>query len=467
MWVTLDVPLGDGTNREETSTKYYWRERTYDTYTGSGWTNGPTEATPLAARTPWTASEGPRFALTQTYTMMRPSPYAYGVNEPTTLSIDYAALSRGPGDLVGLSVEADNYSVLSYVPNATAAELRAAEGEYPSWVRERYLPLPPIPERVRDEAYRIVIAADATTRYDKARAIETYLRTLTYDLEVPASPPGADAVDHFLFETRAGFCDHSASAMTVMLRSLGVAARYVSGYGMGTYHPEVNAWLVTSANAHAWVEVYFPGLGWVEFEPTPSQSAFQWPEGRPTSDAAVAPPATATPAPQALRDAEGEGGSPEAPTTLRHALGRYSWLAVLAGVALLWVVVAQGPRWLPVNNHSPREAVLRAYRRFDLLARWLGIDARGATPRETLGCLETELRHRFGPEMDISGLASLYERARYGWSPITSGEADHAVAYWQQARRQILPRPWRLVGRAPASELTSGQTRRPKQSRDR
>jgi hypothetical protein len=259
-------------------------------------------------------------------------------------------------------------------------------------------------------------------------------------------------VDHFLFETRAGFCDHSASAMAVMLRALGIATRYASGYGMGTYQPEVDAWLVTSANAHAWVEVYFPGLGWVEFEPTPVQSPFQRPEARPTPDPAAAPVATPTLAPEEP-DAAPEGGNAVGGLAwLRRLVQRYPWLAVLAGAALLWMVVAQRPRWLPTNGHSPRETVMRVYRRFDLLGRWLRIDARGATPREALSRLERELRRRFGRQMDVSELAKLYERARYGPAPLTWDDAADAGALWQRVRRDILRRAWRLAGRRPRSE---------------
>ena len=446
MWVTLDRGLGDASGAIAASpAKFYWRERTYDTYTGRGWTNGSTEATSLPAQTPWSAMEGPRLMLAQTYTLLRPSAYAFGVNEPVSLDADSVLLTRGPGDLVALSGAAERYTVLSHVPAPGIAELRAAEGEYPAWVRERYLALPPIPERVRAEAYRIASAAGATTRYDKARAVEAYLRGLTYDLEVPAPPAGADVVDHFLLETRAGFCDHSASAMTVLLRSLGVAARYASGYGMGEYHAEEDAWLVTSANAHAWVEVYFPGVGWIEFEPTPAQSPFQRPEARPTTDPALAPLATPT--------SDAEGGQSAGPTggdaasrSLRELAGRFSWLAAVVGVALLWVVAAQRPRWLPGNGHTPRQEVLRVYRRLTLVGRWLGVDTGAATPRETLNDLQRELQDRFGPHAGVAELVPLYERARYGAAPVSWSDAEEASALWRRARDVVLHRGWRLLG---------------------
>lgn len=444
MWVTLD---GAPTDAAGFATKHYWRERTYDTYTGRGWTNGPTQDVSLPPETPWAAPEGPRLTLRQTYTLLRPSAYAFGVSEPVSLTAPAALLSRGPGDLVALSVADERYTVISHVPAATVGELQAAEGEYPAWVRERYMALPPIPERVRDEAYRIATTAGASTRYDKARAIEAYLRGMTYDLGVPAPPAGADVVDHFLFETRAGFCDHSASAMTVLLRALGVAARYASGYGMGEYHPEANAWLVTRANAHAWVEVYFPGVGWIEFEPTPAQSPFQRPEARPTEDPALAPLATPTPqgAEPPLDEPSESAAAPQSGS--RNLTRPAAWLVAITGAALLWVVAVRRPRWLPGNGVSPRDEVVRVYRRFSQLGRWLGVDSRGATPREALAALQRALERKFGPEVEVSGLAPLYERAQYGSAPVTCADADDAVALWRALRAGVLRRVWRLVAR--------------------
>lgn len=442
MWVTLGEAVGG--QSQDAAAKYYWRERTYDTYTGRGWRNDSSTSAPLTAETPWGVTEGPRSVLTQTYSMLRPAPFAMSVNEPTTLSTDAVALSRGPEDLIALTAAAARYTVVSHVPAATIAELRAAEGEYPSWVRERYIALPPIPERVRAEAYRIASAAGANTRYDRARAVEAYLRGMAYDLEVPAPPQGADVVDHFLFETRAGFCDHSASAMTVLLRALGVAARYASGYGMGKYHVEESAWLVTSANAHAWVEVYFPELGWVEFEPTPAQSPFERPEARPMSDALPAASATSTQDAGATpATATGDHRSPTLPW--QEALRRFPWLIALVGLALLWVV-AQRPYWLPGNGHSPRNEIVRVYHRFTVAARWLGVDSGGATPREALRDLQGTLQRRFGAHVVVGELAPLYERARYGASPITWGDANEARAIWRRARRAVLRRAWRLMG---------------------
>jgi hypothetical protein len=97
------------------------------------------------------------------------------------------------------------------------------------------------------------------------------LRAYPYDLEVPAPPEGQDVADYFLFDLKKGYCDYYATAMVVLARASGIPARFVSGYSSGYYDAEHARYVVREMNAHSWVEVYFPEIGWVEFEPTASQ----------------------------------------------------------------------------------------------------------------------------------------------------------------------------------------------------
>lgn len=106
-------------------------------------------------------------------------------------------------------------------------------------------------------------------------------------------PVGRDVVDYFLFDAPGGFCSYFASAMVVMLRLEGVPARIVSGYAMGDYDFAQHAYRVPASSAHAWVEVYFPSYGWVEFEPTTSQAVFNY-------RAEEAPPPIATQPPEGV-----------------------------------------------------------------------------------------------------------------------------------------------------------------------
>jgi hypothetical protein len=113
------------------------------------------------------------------------------------------------------------------------------------------------------------LAAGSPTTYDFVRAIEGWLGENTeYSLEAPVPPTGQDSVDHFLFDGRLGFCEQIASATTIMLRSQGVPARLVTGYVPSERDRVSGVWISRAKDAHAWVEVYFPGTGWVPFDPT-------------------------------------------------------------------------------------------------------------------------------------------------------------------------------------------------------
>jgi transglutaminase-like putative cysteine protease len=113
------------------------------------------------------------------------------------------------------------------------------------------------------------------TPYDRARAIEQYLRTFPYSLDVPHPPPDQDLVDYFLNDLRKGYCDYYASAMVVLARAAGIPARLAIGYANGTYDLNSRRFLVTEADAHSWVEVFFPNIGWVAFEPTAGRPALE------------------------------------------------------------------------------------------------------------------------------------------------------------------------------------------------
>lgn len=144
-------------------------------------------------------------------------------------------------------------------------------------VYEKYLQLPEeLPQRVRDLAASLTVSAD--NAYDKAKAIERYLAAnYAYNLDVPPVPRDRDFVDFFLFDQTEGYCTYFASAMTVLARCAGLPARYVEGYMLPPEPVEgsTNWFIVTNMQAHAWVEIYFEGYGWLPFEPTPPfRSAF-------------------------------------------------------------------------------------------------------------------------------------------------------------------------------------------------
>jgi transglutaminase-like putative cysteine protease len=161
------------------------------------------------------------------------------------------------------------YSGFSRLPPFNAAKLRSATTDYSSDINSTYLQLPAgLDARIPELAKQIT--KNARTPFDKAITIESYLRDrFTYTLNLTGKP-GDDPLAHFLFETRAGHCEYFASAMTILLRTLGVPSREVNGFLPGEYNDLGGDYIVRASDAHSWVEVYFPGLGWQTFDPTPA-----------------------------------------------------------------------------------------------------------------------------------------------------------------------------------------------------
>jgi len=159
------------------------------------------------------------------------------------------------------------YEGFSVLPAMNVAKLRLATTDYPDDVKDLYLQLPSLDPRVKDLAEQIT--ASEQTPIDKAIAVESYLRTrYAYTLNLTGKP-GNDAIAHFLFETRAGHCEYFASAMAIMLRTIGIPTREVNGFLPGEYNDLGEDYIVRASDAHSWVEVYFPGTGWLTFDPTP------------------------------------------------------------------------------------------------------------------------------------------------------------------------------------------------------
>jgi protein-glutamine gamma-glutamyltransferase len=160
------------------------------------------------------------------------------------------------------------YFGYSRLPVRNPAKLRAASAEYSDEMRSLYLQLPPLDARIPELSQKVT--AQARTPYDKAVAIESYLRSrYAYTLQL-SGKPGDDPLAHFLFETHAGHCEYFASAMTIMLRTLGIASREVNGFLPGEFNDLAGDYIVRASDAHSWVEVYFPGTGWTTFDPTPA-----------------------------------------------------------------------------------------------------------------------------------------------------------------------------------------------------
>ena len=162
------------------------------------------------------------------------------------------------------------YKALSDTAQPDVALLRSDVQPYPA-AFERYQQLPgSIDSRIGALANAIVANAHARNRYDEAKAIESDLQTqYGYSLQMRAGGP--DPLSDFLFNIKTGHCEYFSTAMAVMLRTRGIAARVVNGFLPGEYNEAADAYTVRQSDAHSWVEVYFPETqAWVTFDPTPA-----------------------------------------------------------------------------------------------------------------------------------------------------------------------------------------------------
>ncbi|WNS41634.1 transglutaminase domain-containing protein [Paenibacillus sp. MMS20-IR301] len=318
------------------------------------------------------------------------------------------------------SARITEYTVKSVLPESDPAVLRLEQGEDPEAVSSLYLQLPPaLPERVRTMAEQLTAAA--ANRYEAAAAIAKYLQqNYTYTLQTRVPGTGADFADDFLFVTRQGYCVHFATAMTVLLRASGIPARYVQGYGPGTAvaGSVPQRYSVTDADAHAWTEVYFPGAGWVPFDPTPASAPAA------AAGAAEAIPAASAAPPEARLSAAlpQAGGTSLAPPAVA---------ALLLAAAVRW---RRSLALLPALRRAGRLSRERQLRAAALA--WHGLAARygppppGVTAREYADSLAIEDRRLRAAVRDF---VRQWETLAYSGSTAPaarrSGESAAAAAF--------------------------------------
>ncbi len=271
--------------------RFYWTARTYDEYRAGQWLTNIDETLNIGpSRNPielpnWDMRRRMQLTFDSRISLLKTLYYS---GEPVNINREAQAVvsiaEDGATDVNAILLDpplkgGETYNVRVSIAQPTVLRLREAGEEYPDWVSQRYLDLPDnFSPRVVELANQI--AGEEPTPYDKTVAITQYLRrTITYAESVPEPPRGRDPIEWFLFDHRSGFCNYYASAQVLMLRSLGVPARIAVGYAEGIWDPEVEVYVVTGKDSHAWPEVYFPDLGWVAFEPTVSQPVLEFPAG--------------------------------------------------------------------------------------------------------------------------------------------------------------------------------------------
>ncbi len=275
---------------ESIPARYYWRGRIYDQYLNGQWTDSQSTRKNFNPKTDQhlPSESAKRYETTATVTvnfskqelMYAPAEIiwtdrpAQMISNPINASaFDVTAWLASPNLVAG-----ESYQLRALIANPSVAELRGAGEEYPQWVKDRYLQIPAeIEPRLKKLAERVT--ASKKTPYDKAQAIAEFLRNeIEYTTKLTDSPAsGQDPLMWVLFEYKKGFCMYSASAEVLMLRSLGIPARMAVGFSEGKFDSLRSRYTVARLNSHAWPEVYFPNIGWVEFEPTGNQPSLERP----------------------------------------------------------------------------------------------------------------------------------------------------------------------------------------------
>jgi transglutaminase-like putative cysteine protease len=381
--------------------------------------------------------------------------------------------------------EGFTYTVVSQVPDIQAGDLDGPVdyGDYPAL--EPYTETGTLDRDVRAIADAVVEAKNADTPFEQALAIQDYLRgkEFRYNLAVPALSAGGNQLKRFLTEVREGYCEQFAIAMAMMARQVGIPSRVAVGFTSGEIVD--NSWLqVTTHDAHAWPELWFPEAGWVPFEPTPR------------ADGTVTIPLYTTPAGRVPADAEGEAARPD-PTTpeqqptpnaqapepalpdesdpLAGAGADRGWLArplVRAGLAVaLLVLLVPAVKWARNllarrrAGHRPRDAVAESYAELTGWAHDAGIGRRRA---ETPAAYARRLHEDFAADADpLVELTGLFERAEYAPDEPDGDEAAAARRLARSARAGLAGRlGWRrrLLAAVSPRSLVAGRAVVPREA---
>ena len=398
----------------------FWRGQTFDRWDGRYWSAGDTTTVPLGGENPMiplpgtgdvggSATSLPVVTSSQTYELVwAGTDVVFAAYRPVELVSAQWSWSRiSDGSIVSDWMPAGSvYRVESERVAVTPDLLRdhdPATVELPPAIAERFLDDGAATDRVRALAEEIT--ADAPTTYDKIRSLEAWMgENIEYTRDIPVPPEGADAVEQLLFVDRAGFCEQIGSALTMMMRSLGVPSRLAVGYVTGE-KVGVEEYLVRAEDAHAWVEIWFPDLGWQGFDPTAS-------------------------VPLAGEASPNDAGIP--------------WPAIgLAAAALVLVVVAQ---WWWRRRRSGRDGLdhdtAQPARPPSVLTTALveegarrGVDRR---PSETVHELARRVVAESKGDDRFVRVAELATRASYGPDPLASADEHHALEVIAELSREDL-----------------------------
>ena len=452
----------------EIGRRVYWRGASFDLYTGRGWQNTDEELVIIERNQ--ALGEPPITMYGEITATIRPletdQDAIFGPPQPVRVSVPTNADASRVTKEGNISISmlrsrvpfnrGSSYQVVSSMSAAPLAELQNAGTAYPQWVRDRFLQLPDeFPSGVRKLAESVT--ANHDTPLDKAIAVENFLRGYKYNQQIDAPPPDKDAVEHFLLNTKEGYCDYYASAMVTMLRSVGVPARFVVGYTPGDYiqPPEelmnmsigTGTYRVLERNAHAWPEVYFPQYGWIQFEPTASEPLLARPVEQITTPTPTAPLGSNDRNPNEDDDMLPDRGDlrPTGPVTLDPPAIRWlrsNWPGLALAVGLLALIggALLLLRWRRQVFFQSPEILARL---FDVLSQWAARLRVSWLPSQTpleRAAAFNEMVPEAGPAVDR--LANLFVARYYGRATPSTEDVSGLVKDWGR----LEPSLWKRWG---------------------
>lgn len=360
----------------------------------------------------------------------------------------------------------DTFSIQTFVSLATDEQLNDAGSDYPVWVTDRYLQLPnSLPEDVGLLASQIVRDAGAVTPFEKAEAIKRFLKQQEYSLEIEGPEFGVDGIYYFLFQTQdepcasvdpdcdtekiKGYSQYFGSSAAVLLRSVGVPARFVAGWGAGEYVPDAGLFLIRDKDRHGWTQVYFPDYGWIDYEVTPGKQTID--RGRLAPSLAGGDPfaaggiGAAEDDPDFIQDIadlerlarearEADGEFPIREDDVAEDEFIFPWRPFAwAGGVIVVIVIGMAIWKFSLRGMAPPT---RAYARMVRVASIMGIKRR---PNQTAQEFAQELGERTVSASEHASFIALeFQRQIYA-GPNSAEDAE---------RSRELDRAWRKVGRA-------------------